>query len=194
MNFLAHFVLSYPDPELMAGNFIADFLNKKEQDSLDICLYKGVEMHQWIDQYTDSHPNISSFNRFFNPVIGHYAPVASDISMDYFLYKNWNKYIDVSYLEFSKLAYDALRIHDYLFPEKPRNTAHRMIEGDWLRQYTSLEGMKYVMYRMNQRAKYKVDFTLTIPIIEVEEEKMNSLFIEFFEQAQIAAKEWKLVN
>lgn len=175
----------------MAGNFIADFLKKKELDALDICLYNGVEMHQWIDQYTDSHPNISSFNKFFHSSIHHYSPVATDIVMDYFLYRNWSRYIHISYDHFSQLAYESLKMHDYLFPEKPRSISHRMIEGNWLQQYTSLEGIEDVMKRMNLKAKFNVDFTLTIPVVRENEEKMNTLFIEFYSQAQLAANEYK---
>ncbi|MEO6191299.1 MAG: ACP phosphodiesterase [Saprospiraceae bacterium] len=190
MNFLAHFLLSYPDPELMAGNFIADFLHKKEQDALDPSLKEGVEMHQWIDTYTDSHENISQFNKFFHAAIHHYAPVATDITMDYFLYKNWSAYSEISYYDFSKYTYDALLKFDVLFPERPRNIAYRMIHGQWLRQYSSIQGIEEVMIRMNQKAKFDVDFKTTIPLILMHESEMNTLFKEFFEEAIKASKQW----
>lgn len=174
----------------MAGNFLADFLSKKDHDKLDPNLKAGVEMHQWIDSFTDSHENISLFNKFFHPVIHHYAPVATDIVMDYFLYKNWLKYIDITYAEFSKKSYDALLQHDFLFPDKPRNIAYRMIQGQWLRQYTSLIGLEEVLLRMNQRASFEVDFKLCIPILLQNEQAMNDLFVDFFNEAQTHAASW----
>lgn len=190
MNFLAHFVLSYPDKELMAGNFIADFLNKKEQDKLDPRLKEGVEMHQWIDTYTDSHPNIGKINKYFHADIHHYAPVATDIIMDYLLYKNWSKYSQISYFQFSQYTYNSLLELDKLFPERARNIAYRMIHGQWLRQYSSLEGIKEVMIRMNQKAKFDVDFCLVLPIVKAEESSLNDLFVEFFEEAKKSAEMW----
>lgn len=159
-------------------------------DNLDICLKEGVEMHQWIDTYTDGHSNISAFNKFFHPAIHHYAPVATDIVMDYFLYKNWNKYIDISYAEFSKKSYDSLLQHDFLFPDKPRNIAYRMIQGQWLRQYASMLGIEEIMIKMNQRASFEVDFKRCIPIVVENEKSMNELFVDFFNEALVGAKQW----
>ncbi|MCC6816734.1 MAG: acyl carrier protein phosphodiesterase [Saprospiraceae bacterium] len=176
----------------MAGNFIADFLNKKEQLSLDPSLRNGVEMHQWIDQYTDSHQNISKFNKFFHPVIHHYAPVASDIIMDYFLYLNWEKYISIPYEEFADFTYNSLISTNHLFPEKPRKICIKMIENNWLQQYTSLDGISDVMTRMNHRAKFKVDFCLTLPVITTNSKIMNVLFQEFFERAMFVASQYSL--
>ncbi len=178
----------------MAGNFIADLINKKEQNALILELQNGVEMHQWIDQYTDSHSNISSLNKYFHPVVHHYAPVVSDVVMDYFLYKNWDEYMDISYQEFTIIAYQSLHDNEIFFPDKPRALMKRMIEGDWLQQYKSLDGIHFVMNKLNQRIKFKGDLTTSIPIVKEYESKMNKLFIEFFQEAIIGADDWKQKN
>lgn len=178
----------------MAGNYIADLINKREQDSLVVQLRNGVEMHQWIDIYTDSHQNIRRFNKYFHPVIHHYAPVATDVIMDYFLFQNWDEYMNISYLDFSFIAYQSLHSNEIFFPEKPRALMRRMIEGDWLQQYKTLEGIHYVMNRLNQRTRFKVDFTTTIPVVKDNEFEMNKLFVDFFQDAMKGADEWKQRN
>lgn len=190
LNFLAHFVLSYPAPDLIAGNFVTDFLNHKEQVKLDNKLQRGVEMHQWIDTYTDQHINISKLNKFFHPAIHHYAPVATDIVMDYFLYRNWNAYLDAEYNEFKQYTYQALGRFEDLYPEKVKLIVQRMIQNDFLQQYQSLEGINDVMLRMNKKAKFDVDFTLVIPLLSKHHAEMNLLFIDFFEEARKAALDW----
>ncbi|MFN8281345.1 MAG: ACP phosphodiesterase [Saprospiraceae bacterium] len=190
MNFLAHFVLSYPDQELMAGNYIADFLSKKEQNQLDAILLPGLQMHRWIDHYTDSHARISDLNSFFRPVIHHYAPVATDIVMDHLLYRRWNDYMSVPYEDFSEYAYSTLLRFEYLFPERPRSIAQKMIQGRWLTQYQSIEGLTDVMIRMNQKATFDVDFTKTIPVLENNMYEISRLFASFFTMARAASMEW----
>ena len=46
MNFLAHMLLSYGDSELMAGNFMADFMPVSEQKTLHTNIKKGIELHR----------------------------------------------------------------------------------------------------------------------------------------------------
>ncbi|MBK8244685.1 MAG: hypothetical protein IPK88_14750 [Saprospiraceae bacterium] len=58
MNFLAHFVLSYPNRELMVGNYILDLITKKEEKLLHATFIDGVKMHLWIDKSTDEHPHV----------------------------------------------------------------------------------------------------------------------------------------
>src|SRR5690625_6026139 len=53
MNFLAHFILSHNHPEISFGNFMTDMLKPKEQRAWPEFLQTGIELHHFIDDFTD---------------------------------------------------------------------------------------------------------------------------------------------
>ena len=55
MNFLGHFYLSQHDPELLVGNFIADYVKGKRYLDYPPKISEGIMMHRQIDHFTDTH-------------------------------------------------------------------------------------------------------------------------------------------
>ena len=56
LNYLAHQVLSFKNPNLMIGNFIADSIQGNRFDGLNEDIIKGIKLHRKIDTFTDSQP------------------------------------------------------------------------------------------------------------------------------------------
>ncbi|MBK8406299.1 MAG: DUF479 domain-containing protein [Saprospiraceae bacterium] len=73
-------------------------------------------------------------------------------------------------------TYALLRLKYIDFPEPAQTITHRMIQGLWLNQYKSMEGLADVMNRMNRKAKFDVQFENTLEIVQSQHDKLNALF------------------
>ena len=56
MNFLAHAILSFNDPDILTGNMISDHVKGKSQYDFSPGIQKGIRLHRAIDRFTDLHP------------------------------------------------------------------------------------------------------------------------------------------
>lgn len=190
MNYLAHLVLAYPHPNLMVGNYLADFIQKRDEKNILPVYHPGISFHRWIDNYTDHHATVDELNVIFRPAVHKYAPVATDIIMDYFLHLNWNLFMGIDYDEFAEKTYALLRLKSIDFPEPAQTITHRMIQGLWLNQYKSMEGLADVMNRMNRKAKFDVQFENTLEIVHLQHDSLNALFLKFFQDIRREAVLW----
>jgi acyl carrier protein phosphodiesterase len=91
MNYLAHLLLSGDDPNILVGNFIADFVKKKEEALFSEEIQKGFRIHRKIDEFTDNHPSVALGKALIRAKHSKYAPVILDIHYDHLLYKNWDR-------------------------------------------------------------------------------------------------------
>src|ERR1700740_3268334 len=117
MNYLAHLYLSYPDPELMVGNFIADSVKGDHFKDYPERISKGIIMHRSIDDFTDHHPLVLESKRFFTKEFDKYSGVLIDIYFDYFLAKTFSMYSDSPLPVFAADTYSILSKQQAFFPE-----------------------------------------------------------------------------
>jgi acyl carrier protein phosphodiesterase len=159
MNFLAHTFLSCDNEELLIGNFIADFISNKKLAELPHEIRKGVELHRKIDTFTDRHPLVRKGTRRLRKKHHKYAPVLIDIFYDYILANNWSKYSDESLEAFTLRVYGILDKWMGIMPENLRKRLPGMIAGNWLSQYGKLEGLDFVLEKMDKRTSFPSNFT-----------------------------------
>ncbi|MBK8244686.1 MAG: DUF479 domain-containing protein [Saprospiraceae bacterium] len=124
------------------------------------------------------------------PAVHKYAPVAADILLDHLLFKNWNRYVDKDYDEFADHIYQLLLSQLNFFPDKAKFITERMVNGLWLNQYKSIEGIQDVMTRMNRKATFEVDFNQSVQVFTDQFEIFEHHFLSFFDDMFIAAQQW----
>lgn len=108
-------------------------------------------MHRQIDVVTDTHPAVKILNEQLAGRFGRYATVLSDIGFDYYLYQNWEEFGPAPWPEFCAGTYHCiLRARPHM-PEKAAGYATNMVREDWLRLYTTKEGMAAVYRRLRKR-------------------------------------------
>ena len=69
MNWLAHLFLADPDVESRLGNLLGDLVKGKARDTLSPGLKRGLECHQIIDVFTDSHSIVKQSKRRELPIM-----------------------------------------------------------------------------------------------------------------------------
>ena len=163
MNHLAHVFLSGKNENVMMGNLIADFITGKETRLCDPKFFKGIQLHYFIDIFTDSHPTVKESTKKLHPFHHKYAPVVVDVFYDFFLAKNWALYagqmnVNVDMRSFINQTYSILEQNKTDFPEKLSKPLPNMIKNDWLYQSTQMEGQKKVFSMLEKRTKYESNF------------------------------------
>ena len=152
MNFLAHLLLSQEDDaETRLGNMLADFVKGPARKRLSPAMRKGIELHQLIDGFTDTHPvffrskdRISEPNRRF-------AAVLIDLFYDHFLSLLWDDYCDTPRDKMIGDFYAELPPVLEKLPSRAAFALRLMTKQDWLSSYDRIEGIELALARMSRR-------------------------------------------
>jgi acyl carrier protein phosphodiesterase len=181
MNFLAHLYLSADDPEVRLGNFIGDFVRGPDLASrFSPGIFKGIELHRSIDEFTDHHPIVKRSKDRLRPKYRHYAPVIIDIFYDHFLAVNWHFYHSDMLPDFAEGCYSYLEKKMEILPEQVKWMLPHMVRGNWLVNYARVEGIQQALNGMTRRSKF--DSKMNESVVELLHfyDDFNGEFQSFF--------------
>ena len=184
MNFLAHFLLSGNNKELILGNFLGDFIRGRKLLELSRDVQKGVTLHREIDRYTDHHGIIKDSVSLLQPSFGRYSGVALDIFFDHFLAVHWGKFHSKELDSYAKSIYSILKDHKKHFPEKALMFYRYMRANNILFYYKELEGIDFVMKGMARRTSYNSNFETAKEVLESNYFELESYFLDFMPELQ----------
>jgi acyl carrier protein phosphodiesterase len=190
MNFLAHFHLSGKNEEITIGNFMGDFIRGSKMTDHSEFIQKGIQLHRFIDEFTDSHPIVKEVNVLLQPYFSKYAPVVSDVYFDYFLAAHFQDYSDVSLRDYTYQIYDLIARHKAVLTQRASRFYDFMIVRDIFFEYGNKGGMKHVFNGLSSRAKFESKMEQGVPILIKHEEELYSLFKQFYPDLQKASADY----
>ena len=135
MNHLAHFKVAYPDPGLLVGSFLGDFVKGRLKGEFPIHVERGIRLHRSVDAYVDSHPTAQNSARRFASDFRRYGPIMVDVIYDHFLAEHWQTWHHESIDDFCETVFSVLAAHRDLLPSSARKTADRMMASRSLAKY-----------------------------------------------------------
>ena len=184
MNFLAHIYLSGNNDLLKIGNFIADSIHGNNYMHYDEEIKKGIILHRYIDTFTDAHPTYRKSKHRLHAKYGHYSGVIMDIVYDHFLAKNWKNYSNEKLEDYTTNFYKLLQDNYDILPIKTQKMLPTMTTQNWLKSYSSLDGLEIILFQMDYRTKHRVH--MQEAIVEVQEfySEFEEEFTMFFEELQ----------
>lgn len=188
MNFLAHIYLSFDDPQLTLGNFIADSIRGRDYNHLPEAIQNGIVLHRSIDTYTDSHPIPRKSSRRLHSRYSHYSRVIVDIYYDHFLARNWEKYHEEPLEAYVERFYALLHEYREFLPEGVQRLMPHMIRENWLANYAYLDGISRVLEGMNRRTGNKSGMHHAIEDLTLHYESFGAEFESFFEELIIFSR------
>lgn len=181
MNFLAHLYLSGNRPKIMVGNFIGDFVKgRNPQERYEPEIAAGIELHRAIDHFTDTHEVVKLSKNRLRPKYRHYSGVIIDMFYDHFLAKNWNLYSSESLIDFAQRSYQLIEEHDSILPEKVKYLMPYMTKGNWLLNYSQLEGLSRALNGMTKRSTYDSKMNESIAELQANYLDFENEFAAFF--------------
>lgn len=154
MNFLAHLYLSGNDEHLLTGNFIADAVKGSNFKGIEKKIARGIQLHRFIDGFTDNHPIVRNCTKRLQPVFHKYSPIVVDIFFDHYLATNWKDYHEEPLDRFAQKSYRTLKMFDDHLPEESRMILKYMSAGNWLFNYGSIDGIARAFTGMSRRTTF----------------------------------------
>jgi acyl carrier protein phosphodiesterase len=151
VNFLAHLYLSDPTPGSMIGNLLPDLVPGPLDPGLHPDVLAGAHNHKRVDAFTDTHPLFARTRARLRPRHGRYSAILTDLFYDHALARHWNRYHDQPLDDFIDRTHAALAGHTHLMPDPMPAITGRMIEQDWMRSYTTIDGMQRILEMMSAR-------------------------------------------
>lgn len=187
MNYLAHFYLSFDDSEILTGNFLGDFVTKKEYATLPLKIQQGIDLHREIDFLMDNHEVSKASKRVFANH-RHYSNVIIDVVYDHFLAKNWERYSDLPLLDAATGYYTTIDQHHNWLNYKAGQYFHYMKLRNWIQMYPTIDGIDQILKSMSRRTPY--ENTMYSAAIELEKhyQELEEGFTEFFEIVKLMAE------
>jgi len=140
----------------------------------------GIELHRFIDHYTDHHPLVMISKKRLYPVFHKYAPVVVDVYYDHFLAKKWEQHSPISLEKYSLDFYQSVEEFDQWMPERTRYMFAYMSKQNWLYSYQSLEGIDQVFKGMARRTPFESNMHMAAKSLEENYLKYEKEFETFF--------------
>jgi acyl carrier protein phosphodiesterase len=193
VNFLAHIYLSFDDPQITLGNFMADSIRGRDYLQFPERIQKGVLLHRAIDTFTDTHPITRKSSKRLHSRYRHYSMVIVDIYYDHFLARNWDSYSDISLESFTDNFYILLEENLHLMPETVQLMTPYMITDNWLLSYRELDGIHRVLKGLNRRTGLKSGMDQAMEELEDFYGEFQTEFTAFFDELIIFSRQ-KLIT
>ena len=190
MNFLAHFLLTPDDEELLAGQMLGDFLVRGWRERASPRTVSGVELHQAIDAYTDRHPIGMAARNRFPKTYRRYAGIILDVFYDHFLARDFERYSDGEPLDlFSARCYRALQSQRGTAPPRMQRAVDSMTRHDWLGAYASIDGVRGALRGISRRLRRENPLAEAAELLPQMDRALEADFRAFFPQLQEFAQE-----
>jgi len=172
----------------MVGNFLADTLKGKDREELPEEIYKGVEIHHLIDNFTDSHPLVLATRKILYPYFSKYAAVVQDVYFDHFLARDWKEYSDSGLAAFTENVYKVLGNNTRFFNERALRTYQYMSTQNWLLHYAETDGLDRALTGLSRRASFQNNMNESIEPLIKHEQELTALFEAFFPKLESEIK------
>lgn len=151
MNYLAHVYLADRTGSSLTGNLMGDFVRGRLRGEFPPAIEGGLQLHRWVDTFTDSHPLPRASRRRFPPPFRRYAGILVDLFYDHCLAREWADYHSEPLEDFTARVYASLARDEAWLVEPLRSTHERMRRHDLLASYTTLSGVETALGHLSRR-------------------------------------------
>lgn len=143
---------------------------------------RGMERHQRIDLFTDTHPVVQrSMQRFAAPH-RRFAGILVDIYYDHFLARRWHEFCKVPLPEFVDRFFEGFDYHRAELPAEACARLEQIRRAGWLCVYGEHAGLTDVLQRLGRRFRRPCDLASSMTTFEACYEDFRKDFAEFFPQ------------
>lgn len=154
MNWLAHVLLSEPDPAFRLGNLLADAVRRPERHpELPDAFRRGVARHRAIDAFTERHPAVRDSRRRIVSLRARYAGIAVDFLYDHLLATSWERRCHTPFDTFCDTFLAEARACALPLPDEARGMLDWICATDVLRSYRHADGIGDALRRFSGRVE-----------------------------------------
>jgi acyl carrier protein phosphodiesterase len=167
---------------------ISDFVKGKKQFDFEDRIRKGIVLHRWIDQFTDSHAATAKAKTFFKPHYRLYSGALVDVIYDHYLANDPVAFPGESLQSFSGKTYRQLENFSMIFPERFATLFPYMKAQDWLFHYREEQGIEKSLHGVVRRSKWLTESQTAFDLFQLHYHQLGDLFQVFWKDCLPQAK------
>jgi len=156
MNWLAHLLLSSPDPCSRIGNLLPDLLSAREQRDVHADYPNGIREHLAADVFTDRHPVFKRSTARVAPPWRRFGGILVDVYYDHVLSRDWAEFSEVPLADLVAEFHDSLDEHFHRLPAAAAERLGWIREDGLLVSYGSTDGVSSALARIGRRFRKHV--------------------------------------
>lgn len=141
---------------------------------------RGIQIHRWIDHFTDRHPLHRQSRQRIAPQLRRFAGVAVDIYYDHFLACHWSRFSAQPREQFVAGIYSLLSNHRAELPPKLQAMLPHIIREDWLNGYQELMSMQHTFARLGRRIQRQHPLAQAPELLQQHYIALEADFLTFF--------------
>ncbi|NWK57609.1 DUF479 domain-containing protein [Verrucomicrobiaceae bacterium N1E253] len=197
MNFLAHLLLADDSAASRIGNLLGDFARgpiEQHCASFPKEVVRGIQMHRFIDGFTDSHPAFLRCRRMIHPERRRFAGIMVDLFWDHFLSIHWKDYHASPLETFCQQIYSEMEDHPEWLAGRLGKMFPIMKRENWLMRYSTLEGMALTLEEVSHRSPRIRPIAKGMEDLTSNYEALDSQFQVFMPELLAFVHRWKINN
>lgn len=170
---------------------LGDFLEPGWRQRLPPGIVRGVELHQQVDRFTDTHAVFAQSRRRLGEGYRLCGGVLVDVFYDHFLARNWSRYHpERSLPEFSRHVYGVLARHEPALTDRLRYVLPSMARHDWLGSYGDLHAVDGALRGIGRRLSRPNPIGAGGQALRESYAELEADFHAFFPALEAFAAEW----
>lgn len=154
MNFLFHMFLSGDDEQILAGNFMGDFVKGPLTERFPERIRQGIALHRRIDSFASRDELFQRSRRRLDPHYGLYRGVLIDLFYDHFLVVEWNNWLEEPFESYLVRSRSIIEDQREELPERLQGLVP-IIFSELLPSYGTVAGIASALERMSRRVVRK---------------------------------------
>jgi acyl carrier protein phosphodiesterase len=208
MNYLAHILLSGPDPDWQLGGFLGDFVkgplpptslssvstaNSGLVDSQgrpwESGVVAGIQLHRQLDAYVDLAPEYVACLELLGRPYRRVGGIALDVFFDHLLVRNWSQFSSIALPDFSRGFYDLCARQQQRLPVSAANFMSRAAEHDLFQGYGRQSLYLPVLERIDERIRFETNLLAAGEAVLQRSTELEQRFLQWMPQLLTKAAE-----
>lgn len=176
MNYLAHILLSGPDPDMQVGGLLGDFVKGPLRGDYPAAVERGIWLHRHIDAHTNASAEMRELTSRFPPPWRRYGGIVLDVAWDHLLARRWQSYHPLPLEPYCANFYTHLASCQPWLPEQARAFSLRARDIGWLESYADAGTMPRVLARIGQRLHRPIALEQAWAVVEAHNDELETQF------------------
>ncbi|WGL15503.1 ACP phosphodiesterase [Microbulbifer bruguierae] len=187
MNYLAHLLLSGPDPDWQLGGLLGDFVKGPLKGERPQAIEDGIRLHRRIDLLSDQHPAYIAALTRLGPQWRRLGGIALDIWFDHLLAIRWQTWHPQPLETFVDQCWSNFRTRRQWIPENARAFIQRAEQFKLLPGYREVAVIQRTLERVGTRLRRPQPLADMLPLLQADKEALEqdfqTLFTDLSQQA-----------
>ncbi|MCX2778661.1 acyl carrier protein phosphodiesterase [Microbulbifer thermotolerans] len=180
MNYLAHLLLSGPDPDWRLGGLLGDFVKGPLEGGLPTAVEAGIRLHRRIDAITDDHPAYRDARSHFDSRWRRYAGIVLDIWFDHLLSSQWQRWHPQPLEDFCNQCWRDFHLRNRYIPPHARTFIRRAEEVNLFQSYRDGGAIAHTLEHVGRRLRRPMPLQQALPEQKATRDALQKNFDKLF--------------